>query len=218
MNAEKNMSFQIEHDTRYYTRLALITAVLVVLSITPIGSIPLPTIKPTTTHIPVIVGAILLGSGAGVFLGCAFGVMSVVRSTLAPNLTTFVFSPFIPMPGSEQGSWKALLVAFVPRILAGLLPALLYRQLKKSGVGDKMACMMCGAAGSVTNTVLVLSLIYLLFGREYAAALHTSYNAVVGVLMGVVFTNGLAEAILAMIVVAVICVPILRIEKKKTVL
>ena len=81
-----------------------------------------------------------------------------------------------------------------------------------------MACMMCGAAGSVTNTVLVLSLIYLLFGREYAAALHTSYNAVVGVLMGVVFTNGLAEAILAMIVVAVICVPILRIEKKKTVL
>ena len=61
-------------DTLYYVKLALITAILVVLSVTPIGSIPMPSIKATTTHIPVIVGAILLGPGAGMFLGAAFGV------------------------------------------------------------------------------------------------------------------------------------------------
>lgn len=203
-----------KRDTLYYVKLALLTAILVVLSVTPIGSIPLPSIKATTTHIPVIVGAILLGPGAGVFLGAAFGVMSVVRSTLAPTLTTFVFSPFLPVPGSDQGSFKALIVAFVPRILVGLLPALLFKALKEKKVGDKTACVACGALGSITNTVLVLALIYLLFGAEYAAALGSSYELLIGLLMGVVFTIGFAEAVIAVIVVAAICVPLLRMERR----
>ena len=204
-------------DTLYYVKLALITAILVVLSVTPIGSIPMPSIKATTTHIPVIVGAILLGPGAGIFLGMAFGVMSVVRSTLMPTLTTFVFSPFLPVPGSDRGSFKALIVAFLPRILAGLLPALLFKALKKKGVGDKAACAACGVLGTLTNVVLVLTCIYFLFGVEYAVAMGSGYELLIGLLMGVLFTNGIAETILAVIVVAAICVPLLRMERKSIV-
>lgn len=123
-----------KHDTRYFVKLALLTTILIILSVAPIGSIPLPAMKATTSHIPVIIGAILLGAGAGCFLGATFGVMSVVRSTLAPTPTTFVFSPFLPLPGSDQGSVKALLVAFIPRILTGLLPALLFSFLSRRGV------------------------------------------------------------------------------------
>lgn len=61
---ETNLN-KAKHDTRYYAQLALLTAILAVLSVTPIGSIPLPAMKATTSHIPVIVGAILLGPGAG---------------------------------------------------------------------------------------------------------------------------------------------------------
>jgi uncharacterized membrane protein len=204
------------HDTLYYVKLAFLSAILAVLSVTPIGSIPLPAMKATTSHIPVIVGAILLGPGAGVFLGTVFGVMSVVRSTLFPTLTTFVFSPFLPVPGSDSGSIKALIVAFVPRILAGLLPALLFRFLKSKKVGNQVACTACGVVGSLVNSVLVLTFVYLLFGVEYAAALGSGYELLLGVLTGVLFTNGIAELIIAVIVVTAICCPILRMAEKKS--
>lgn len=204
-----------KQDTLYHVKLALLTAILVVLSVTPIGSIPLPAIKATTTHIPVIVGAVLLGPEAGMFLGTAFGVMSVVRSTLVPTPTTFVFSPFLPVPGTNQGSLKALIVAFVPRILTGLLPALLFKALKKKQMDNKMACAICGALGTITNTVFVLAFIYILFGAEYAAALGSSYQLLIGMLMGVAFTNGVAETLIAIILVTAICVPLLRIESQK---
>lgn len=199
----------------YLTKLAFLTAILVVLSVTPVGSIPLPSVKATTSHIPVIVGAILLGPGAGVFLGVVFGLMSVVRSTVAPTLTTFVFSPFLPVPGSDSGSLKALLVAFIPRILVGLLPGLLFSFLKKRRIGTRIACAACGAVGSVVNTVLVLLLIYLLFGAEYAAALGSSYELLIGLLMTVAFTNGVAEFVIAVVVVTAICRPLLQSETRQ---
>ena len=202
---------QRTQHTRFLTKLALLTAILVVLSVTPVGSIPLPFVKATTSHIPVIVGAILLGPGSGAFLGGVFGVMSVVRSTIAPTLTTFVFSPFLPVPGAEHGSAKALLVAFLPRILTGLLPGLLFRGLKRRGIGDHAA----GAVGAAANTALVLLLIYLLFGAEYASALGVGYELLTGVLMSVVFTNGVAELLLAVAAATAVCCPLLRLERCK---
>lgn len=204
-------------NTRYYVQLALLTAILAVLSVTPIGSIPLPMVKATTSHIPVIVGAILLGPKAGLFLGGVFGVMSVVRSTLMPNLTTFVFSPFLPVPGSDHGSPKALIVAFVPRLLVGLLPALLFRILQRKKVSDRLACILCGALGSLVNTLLVLGFIYLLFGREYAAALGLGYELLIGSLMSVVLTNGLAELVIAAVVVTAVCCPLMHMGWGRTI-
>ena len=48
-------------DTRWLAIMALLIAIQLFLNITGIGLIPLPLIKATTLHIPVIVGAILLG-------------------------------------------------------------------------------------------------------------------------------------------------------------
>lgn len=201
-------------DTRYYVQLAMLAAILAVLSMTPIGSIPLPSMKATTSHIPVIVGAVVLGPWAGTVLGVVFGAASVLRSTLVPTLTTFVFSPFLPVPGSDQGSWKALLVAFVPRILTGLLPGLLFPLLRRRGLGERRACALCGVVGSLTNTVLVLALIYLLFGAPYAAALGAGYEGLIALLMGVVLTNGVAECVLAAVVSAAACPPLLGIHRR----
>ena len=48
-------------DTRWLTSVALMMAVVVLLANTPLGMIQLPIIKATTVHIPVIIGAVLLG-------------------------------------------------------------------------------------------------------------------------------------------------------------
>lgn len=64
-------------NTRYMATLAMFCGVLLVMGVTGIGFIPLPVIKATTMHIPVILGAVLLGPGAGAVLGGVFGLCSI---------------------------------------------------------------------------------------------------------------------------------------------
>ena len=58
-----------KHDTSWMVSVALMAAIVIVLANTPLGMIQLPIIKATTVHIPVILGAILLGPAAGAILG-----------------------------------------------------------------------------------------------------------------------------------------------------
>lgn len=198
----------------YLTRLALLTAILVVLSFTPIGSIQLPIVKATTTHIPVIIGALLLGWKAGAFLGGAFGVVSVIRSTLFPNVTSFAFSPFVPVPGMESGSWKALIVAFLPRICIGLVTWGTYVLLNKWKFKKGLCYAVSAVVGSLVNTIFVLSLIGVLFAEPYAEALGIAGSALFASLAGVVLTNGVGEAILAAVIVCAVMVPLDMILKR----
>lgn len=73
-----------KHDTRWLVSVALMAAIIIVLANTPLGMIQLPVIKATTVHIPVILGAILLGPSAGAILGGVFGICSVVSNTMTP--------------------------------------------------------------------------------------------------------------------------------------
>ena len=65
-----------KHDTRWLVSVALMAAIIIVLANTPLGMIQLPIIKATTVHIPVIIGAILLGPSAGAMLGAVFRLCS----------------------------------------------------------------------------------------------------------------------------------------------
>ena len=62
-----------------------------------------------------------------------------------------------------------------------------------------MAYILC-----VTNTALVLGLIYLFFGPSYASAVNIAYETLLGVLLGVVATNGISETIVGCIVVLMV--------------
>lgn len=193
MNRNRKMTFQI-----------MLMVIMIIMGFTPLGSIPLPFMKATTTHIPVILAAILFGVKSGAVFGFAFGVISMVRSTIMPSLTSFAFTPFISIPGVTGFNWQALIIAFVPRILIGVLTALMYRMLEKLKVNQKMNFMVCGVCGSLINTVLVLGLIYVLIGEAYASAQGIGMSALLSLLMGVVFSNGIGEAIVASICVSVL--------------
>ena len=204
------------HSLQYTVTLALLSAILVILGFTPIGSIPLPVVKATTTHIPVIIGSILLGLKAGVFLGTLFGAVSVIRSTLMPTLMSFAFSPFITLPGSTSGSWNALVVAFVPRILVGLVAFALFRFLQRRGTSPRLSYALCAAAGSITNTVLVMGLIGILFGQAYGAALGVTGDGLFLALLTVTLTNGIGEAIVAVFAVTAVCSAVSHQKRRST--
>lgn len=184
-------------DVKLLSQMALLVALMLVLAFTPLGFIPLGFMNATTMHIPVILGACLLGPKLGGVLGGVFGVTSVLRATIAPNLTSFVFTPFYSFSPDFHGSWMSLIVAILPRILIGVIAGYVFRALTCVKVNQLIALPVAGFIGSMVNTVGVMGLIYLLFGQQYAAAGGTEPSLLLGVIMGVVGLNGVPEAIIA---------------------
>lgn len=202
-----------KQKTQYLAFMAMFLAIEIVLVLTPLGYIPLGPINATTMHIPVIIAGITLGKKAGAQLGFVFGLTSLLNATFRPLPTSFVFSPFITI-GSMSGNWTSLLIAFVPRILLGYLAGLVFEQLKKRNVNDSISIVTGALTGAITNTILVLGGIYIFFGTSYAQTLDIAYNTLITVLLGIVTTNGIAEALLGAAACLLICKAVAPITNK----
>ncbi|MDL2295751.1 ECF transporter S component [Lachnospiraceae bacterium OttesenSCG-928-E19] len=196
MNAKKK-------DTRWMTSVALMAAIVIVLANTPLGMIQLPIIKATTVHIPVILGAILLGPMAGAILGGVFGICSLISNTMAPTLLSFAFSPFMSTTGLS-GSLKAIWISVGCRILIGIVAGWLWILFTKIKLNQLIALPIVGFLGALTNTATVMGSIYLLFAQQYAQAREVALSAVWGLIIGTVTASGIPEAIAAAILVAVL--------------
>ena len=193
-------------DIRWMVSVALMAAIVIVLANTPLGMIQLPIIKATTVHIPVIIGAILLGPLAGGILGAVFGVCSLISNTMAPTLLSFAFSPFMSTTGIP-GAFKAIWISVGCRILIGVVAGWLWILFKKLKMNKKLyqviALAITGFVGSMVNTITVMGSIYILFAQQYAEAKDVAITAVWGLIMGTVTASGIPEAIAAAILVAV---------------
>ena len=189
-----------KHDTRWMVSVALMAAIVIVLANTPLGMVRLPIIKATTVHIPVILGAILLGPGAGAILGAVFGICSLVSNTMAPTLLSFAFSPFLSTTGIP-GALKAIWISVGCRILIGVVAGWLWVLFTKIKLNQFIALPIVGFVGSMVNTVTVMGSIYFLFAQQYAEAKEVALTAVFGLVMGTVTASGIPEAIAAAILV-----------------
>lgn len=201
-----------KRDTRWMVSVALMAAIVILLANTPLGMIQLPIIKATTVHIPVIVGAILLGPLAGAILGGVFGICSMISNTMAPTLLSFAFSPFLS--NDFVGIFKALWISIGCRIMIGVVAGWLWILLKKIKVNNWVALPVVGFVGSMTNTVLVMGSIYVLLANEYATAKNTAMDAVWGLIMGTVTASGIPEAIAAAVLVTALGKALLKIMRR----
>ena len=182
-------------DTRWLASVALMMAVVILLANTPLGMIQLPVIKATTVHIPVILGAVILGPMAGSILGGTFGICSMISNTMAPTLLSFAFSPFMSMTGI-LGMLKAVWISVGCRILIGTAAGWLWILLKKVHLTPVIALPVTGFAGAMVNTVLVMGSIYKLFAVEYAQAQNVAVDAVTA--------SGIPEAVVSAVLVGFI--------------
>ena len=116
--------------TRTITVTGMLSAIAIVLGLTPLGLIPVPTLagRATIMHIPVIIGAILEGPMVGMFVGLIFGMISFITAA----------SPLLKNP----------IIAILPRILIGLFAYYAYRWTRSS--------VLSALIGGITNTIGVL--------------------------------------------------------------
>jgi len=195
----------------------LFMAIIIIMTTVPnIGYINLVVIKVTMVHVPVIIGSVLLGPKLGAVLGATFGLTSLIVNTFNPSLLSFAFSPFYQV-GNIGGNGWSVVIAMLPRTLVGVVPYLVYRLLMKllENIKVKTAVSLAaaGVSGALTNTVLVMSLIYVCFKDEFALAKEISVDAVFGAILGIVAGNGIPEAIVGGLLTLLVGGALLRIKK-----
>lgn len=202
-----------KRDTRWMVCVALMAAIVILLANTPLGMIQLPVIKATTVHIPVIIGAVLLGPLAGGILGAVFGICSLISNTMAPTLLSFAFSPFMSTTGLP-GVVKALWISVGCRILIGVISGWLWQLFEKVHLNQTVALPITGFIGAMVNTVTVMGSIYILFARQYAQAQDVGLSAVWGLIMGTITASGIPEAIASAVLVLALGKVLLKFMKK----
>ena len=204
--------------TQTMVLMAMFTAIILVMAFTPIGLINLPLIKATILHVPVIIGAIVLGPAAGAYFGGLFGLTSLIKNTITPSALSFAFTPAVAVPGTGQGSFWAIIICFAPRILVGITPWLFYMAIEKAAPrmnnGAKAGVLAAsGVIGSFTNTALVMGLIYGLFSTAYATMSNIPVAQVGGVILGIIAANGIPEAICAAVITPIVCLVLFRVRR-----
>ena len=202
--------------TSEMVKMALFIALIILLSVTPLGYIPLGAINATTIQMPVIIGAVLFGWKKGAVLGGVFGLTSLIKNTVQPNLTSFVFSPFVPVFGEESGSLWAVVISLIPRIIIGIVAAAVFAVLVRIKLSKTVASAAAGFCGSLANTVLVMGGIYLFFGESYSAAKDIAYNTLLATVSTTITGAGITEAVVSAVVCGAVCTALLKYSERRS--
>lgn len=191
--------------TKNLTLLSLFIAIEILMVTVPfLGFIPIGPLRATTLHIPVIIAGIVLGKEQGGIIGFVFGLCSLIMNTISPVPSSFVFSPFI------SGSFLSALLAIVPRVCIGYIAGLIYELIKDKN--DIIAMSIGAFIGSMTNTILVMGGIYVLFGSSYAKILEMSIDELFPYIIGIVTTQGLLEAIVGTIIAVLVSKVLIKVK------
>ncbi|MBW9156066.1 ECF transporter S component [Clostridium tagluense] len=183
--------------TNQLTTIGMLSAICVVLGLTGYGFIPLPGAKATIMHIPVIIGSIIGGPMVGMTIGLIFGIFSIMQNIMAPNILSFAFiNP---------------LVSVLPRVLIGFTSYYVYNLsfIKK----DSLKIGLATVIGSLTNTLGVLTMIYILYAAKFAVSKGIDPSIAAKTIYGIAVINGVPEAIIATIITIPVILSIKKIKK-----
>lgn len=194
---ERKLRSTARFNTRQMAITGMLSSISILLGVTGLGFIPIPPIKATIMHVPVIIGAILEGPVVGSMIGLIFGIFSVIQAIMVPTPTSFIFMNPI--------------ISVLPRVLIGITSYYAFR-----GMFGKISTLKIGVAaaiGSFTNTIGVLGLIYLLYVDKYAKALKISSSVAKEGIIAIGVTNGIPEAILSVIITISVVMAVNKFRK-----
>lgn len=137
-------------------QIALLSAIIIVMTFTPLGYLKTAGLEITFLTIPVIVGAIVLGPTAGAFLGGVFGITSFIQC--------FGMSAFGATLLSINGFFT-FIVCVPTRILMGLFCGLIFKALSKVDKTKIVSFAVSSLCGALLNTLLFMSALVALFSR-----------------------------------------------------
>jgi uncharacterized membrane protein len=181
--------FVPQDRTRKIVVAGVLSAITIILGITKWGLIPwFSGFSLTILHVPVIIGAILEGPIVGFVIGLIFGASTLLMAAIAPNV---LGDPLFTNP----------LISVLPRLFIGPIAWLVWTTLRRIPV---LGLVLAGIAGSLTNTILVLSMILLFINVVTWEMALTAF-----------VVNGLPEAAASAIITLVVVSAYLQIRRGK---
>lgn len=196
----------IKNQTVKMLIMALLTAILIIMAVTPLGYLNIGPLAITFNMIPVAIGAILMGPGGGAFLGCVFGLTSFSQA-----LGILGASAFSSMLLSINPVFTFIL-CIVPRVLDGLLIGFVYNFMSSKFKNKSVSYAVTGFLSAALNTAFFMTTLVLLFGRtDYVQdiwndlapgsnvivfiAVFVGVNAIVEMISATVMTTAIALAL-----------------------
>ncbi|MDR1914365.1 MAG: ECF transporter S component [Clostridiales bacterium] len=205
------------------TQFAVLLAIEIIFCFTPLGSLPIGPIVATLAGVPVVMCAVLLGTKAGALLGLMAGIFSLFIWTFMPPQPplAFLYSPFYSL-GEINGNFWSLVISIFPRVMIGVTAGFFFNLLNKINLPTKKirfaSYIISGALGSLANTFFTLGLIYFVFAEDFVRVtggdITHAKTIVLGVIGGLVLSNGVPEAIICAVAALFICQPLRLILKK----
>lgn len=180
-------------NTRQLVIMGLMTALVLIFSFTPIGSIPVGPLVITLNVIPIAIAAVACGPTGGAIIGGMFGIFSFLQCIgigvpSGMGATLFNISPVL-----------AFIQRFIPRLLDGFLVGWIFKTLR-SRTNKPVACGITGFATAFLNTLFFMSALILLFGNtDYVNGLRKGKN-VIWFIITFVGINALFEMIVCTLV------------------
>ncbi|MFT3950722.1 MAG: ECF transporter S component [Oscillospiraceae bacterium] len=195
------------------TQLAVLTAVMVVFAVTPLGYLHVGVIEISFMMLPVVIGAILVGPAGGALLGGVFGLTSFIQCFGASTFGEFLLG---------LNPLFTLLLCFIPRILAGAIAGLVFKVISRADKTKTVSFFVTTTVGALLNTLLFMLSLYVFFWHTTAftdamgATLPIDHYAKFAVAF--VGFNGLLEAGVCLVVGAGIAKAITHLlpDKKAT--
>lgn len=198
MSTLKNKAFD-KNRLRKLALCGIFFAIIIVMTFVPYtGYISTGLIAITTLHVIVIIGSVMLGWKYSIALGAMWGIMCVIRAATSGSAENILFiNP---------------LISVLPRLFVGLVAALVFKALYKTKLGVIGGCIGAAIAGTLTNTILVISAIYIFGGmiKEFKDAFE-----IVKTVMGIIISvNGAVELSVAVVLTPAIVRPLYPMLKK----
>ncbi len=188
---------------RWMTTTGILTAIIILMSFTPLGYLRVGPVDITFIMIPVVVGAILVGPASGAFLGAIFGLTSFIQCFgMSPfGATLLAIDPFL-----------TFVLCMVPRVLMGWLVGLIFKGLFKIDRTNWISFIIASLSGALINTVLFVGGLILFFGNsDYIQSFGPNLMAILGVLITL---NVALEATVCTVVGTAVTKPLYRIIKR----
>jgi len=175
--------------TLWMVQTAILSAIIIIMTFTPIGYLKVGVIDITFMMIPVVIGAVIVGPACGAFLGGVFGITSFLQCFgISPFGTTLLgINPIF-----------TFIMCMVPRILMGLFVGLIFKALSKIDKTKIWSFAVASLSGAVINTILfVVGALILFFGTsEYIQGFGKNLLAILSVLITI---NAVIEAAVCMV-------------------
>ena len=175
-------------SARELTTLGLLTGVLLLMSVTPLGYFHTFGLDISLMMVPVAIGAMLMGPKAGAWLGLIFGATSFYQAVTGSSAFSTMLFNIIPI--------YAFLLCIPTRVLMGFLTGVIFKAAQKVDKKKTVCYFVGGFFAAFLNTLFFMGVLLICYwNTEFIQGINETLGGLNPLMFVVAFVgvNGALE-------------------------